>query len=104
MGRSLLLDRELIVTDAALAVAAARQRGATIDPVLEADRLLKAFPGSGLAQRDLIETIEDLLASGEPAAAGPVLRDNGSGDTPRNADHLPSERADYGGKGSPGPR
>ena len=91
MGKALALDRELIFTDAALAVAAARQSGAELDPVSEASRILKAYPGSGVPEDEIVATIRRLLGAVEPGAARTVSRGHGSGDTVSNAGNFPSQ-------------
>ncbi len=58
-------DRHIAFTDAKLAVAAARHGGTRIDPEVEAERILKAFPRSGVSAAELAEAISEMIASSQ---------------------------------------
>lgn len=97
MGKALALDREIIFTDAALAVAAARQSGAQLNPVSEASRIVKSFPGSGVTEDEIVATIRRLLGAIEPVAARIVSGGHGSDDAAGDAGHFPSQGTDPAG-------
>ena len=67
MGQSQPFDRELVLTDATLAVVAARQRGMRLDAAQEAQRILERFPMAGITLAELAAAIEQIQSKNPPA-------------------------------------
>lgn len=94
MGRAAPVDRELILTDASLTAAAARQKGTSLVPIEEARRILRAYPSSGVAETELADAIAEMMIDAiEPLPARIVLDESGgAGGEHRATFDLPHER------------
>lgn len=57
MGQSTPINRDMAFTDATLAIAAARQAGIPVIPEVEAERILRAYPNSGVTEAELAQWI-----------------------------------------------
>lgn len=72
MGRAIPLDRDLILTEANLAVASARQGGVALDPAETARSIVLRYPNGGVSDEELTAIIADLVEAGEPDPASSV--------------------------------
>ncbi len=92
MGRAAPLDRDLVFTDARLAIAAARQRGIRLVPIEEARRILLAYPASGMTEGEIVEIVTEMIdATGLLPPGVAVEQGERAGGDLRATDDLPHE-------------
>jgi hypothetical protein len=94
MGQSTPINRDIVFTDASLTVAAARHAGAQVIPEVEAERILRAYPTSGVTKTELAQWITeriDLADTGVPVIG--MGRSSAAGDGGNGSLDLPRDRS-----------
>ncbi len=73
MHRATSLDREIVLTQASMLIAAARHRGTSLDPHVVAREILAAHPEVHVTEPGLTQVIMDMLLGREPSVTPAVV-------------------------------
>jgi hypothetical protein len=91
MGRAAPLDRDLVFTDASLTVAASRHSGVALVPKVEAMRILRAHPASGVSVSELTQWIAERISPIDPMLSAIRIDQKAAGKDANGSLDLPCE-------------